>query len=241
MGGAKKAQPFSEYVNLGDAGWHKLEALNGGVELKAQPFEFKTGTVQLKSKGLKPDYYVLKGIGADLENTYIDVSGGKKVEVPIGRWELCFGLVRKGKKMQMMKAVILPTANMRVYDVLEGENVVVETGSPFTFDYEYATSGSGVTVDGTSVRVVGVGGESYERIYGAVPIPEASVRKVGGKRAVMTAKLKPALDQDGVQKHGWAALWKPLNQEIPAKVGDAEVQLMEKKNRLFGKITSDWK
>jgi hypothetical protein len=241
VGGAKKAQPFSEYVNLGDAGWHKLEALNGGVELKAQPFEFKTGTVQLKSKGLKPDYYVLKGIGKDLENTYIDVSGGKKVEVPIGRWELCFGLVRKGKKMQMMKAVILPTENMRVYDVLEGENVVIETGSPFTFDYEYATSGSGVTVDGTSVRVVGVGGESYERIYGAVPIPEASVRKVGGKRAVMTAKLKPALDQDGVQKHGWAALWKPLDQEIPAKVGDAEVQLMEKKNRLFGKITSDWK
>ncbi|MDG1049446.1 MAG: hypothetical protein P8R46_04495 [Planctomycetota bacterium] len=241
IGGAKKAQPFSEYVNLGGAGWHKLEAVNGGVELKAQPFEFKTGSVQLKAKGLKPDYYVLKGIGEDLENTYIDVSGGKKVEVPVGRWELCFGLVRKGKKMQMMKAVILPTSSMKVYDVLEGETVVVETGSPFTFDFEYEAGGSGVTVDGTSVRVIGAGGESYERIYGAVPVPEASVRKVGGKRAAMTEKLKPALDQDGVQKHGWAALWKPLSKEIPAKVGDAEVQLMEKKNRLFGKITSDWK
>ena len=98
-----------------------------------------------------------------------------------------------------------------------------------------------MTVDGNSIRVIGVGGESYERIYGAVPVPEASVRKQGGKRAAMTEKLKPALDQDGVQKHGWAALWKPLNTEIPAKVGDAEVQLMEKKNRLFGKITSDWK
>ena len=72
------------------------------VELKAQPFEFKTGTVQLKSKGLKPDYYV--PAGSVLENTYIDVAGGKKIEVPIGRWELCFGLIRKGKKMQMMKA-----------------------------------------------------------------------------------------------------------------------------------------
>lgn len=241
IGGAKKAQPFSEYVNLGAAGWHKLEAVNGGVELKAEPFEFKTGTVQLKSKGLKPDYFVLKGIGADLENTYIDISGGKKVEVPIGRWELCFGLVRKGKKMQMMKAVILPTDNMPVYDVIEGKNVTVESGAPFTFDFEYEASGSGVAMDGTSVRVLGAGGEAYERIYGAVPIPEASVRKKGGKRAVMTEKLKPALDQDGVQKHGWAALWKPLDKEIPAKVGDAEVQLMEKKNRLFGKITSDWK
>ena len=241
IGGAKKAQPFSEYVNLGAAGWHKLEAVNGGVELKAEPFEFKTGTVQLKSKGLKPDYFVLKGIGADLENTYIDISGGKKVEVPIGRWELCFGLVRKGKKMQMMKAVILPTDNMPVYDVIEGKNVTVESGAPFTFDFEYEASGSGVAMDGTSVRVLGAGGEAYERIYGAVPVPEASVRKKGGKRAVMTEKLKPALDQDGVQKHGWAALWKPLDKEIPAKVGDAEVQLMEKKNRLFGKITSDWK
>ena len=241
IGGAKKAQPFSEYVNMGEPGWYKLEALNGGVELKAQPFEFKTGTVQLKSKGLKPDYYVLKGIGAVLENTYIDVAGGKKIEVPIGRWELCFGLIRKGKKMQMMKAVILPTETMGVVDVLEGKNVVIESGSPFSFDYEYEASGSGVTVDGTSVRVVGVGGESYERIYGAVPIPEASVRKVGGKRAVVTEKLKPALDQDGVRKHGWAGLWKPLDKEIPAKVGEAEVQLMEKKNRLFGKITSGWK
>ena len=241
IGGAKKAQPFSEYVKLGKAGWHKLEAVNGGVELKAQPFEFKTGTVQLKSKGLKPDFFVLKGIGADLENTYIDVSGGKKVEVPIGRWELCFGLIRKGKKMQMMKSVILPTASMKVYDVLEGENVVIETGSPFTFDCEYEVTGGGVSVDGTSIRVIGVGGESYERIYGAVPIPEVSVRKKGGKRAIVTEKMKPALDQDGVQKHGWAALWKPLDKEFSVRVDEAEVMLTEKKNRLFGKITSDWK
>ncbi|MGD2017603.1 MAG: hypothetical protein PVJ89_05790 [Planctomycetota bacterium] len=241
IGDAKKAQPFSEYVNLGKAGWHKLEALNGGVELKAQPYEFKTGTVQLKSKGLKPDFFVLKGIGEDLENTYIDVAGGKKVEVPIGRWELCFGLIRKGKKMQMMKAVILPTETMKVFDVREGENVTIQTGSPFTFDYEYAVASDGVTVDGTSIRVVGAGGESYERIYGAVPIPEASVRKKGGKRAIMTEKMKPALDQDGVQKHGWAALWKPLDKTFSVRVDEAEVQLMEKKNRLFGKIESDWK
>jgi len=241
IGGAKKAQPFSEYVNLGKAGWHKLEALNGGVELKAQPFEFKTGTVQLKSKGLKPEFFVLKGIGEDLENTYIDVAGGKKVEVPIGRWELCFGLIRKGKKMQMMKAVILPTETMKVFDVREGENVAIQTGSPFTFDYEYAVASDGVTVDGTSIRIVGAGGESYERIYGAVPIPEASVRKKGGKRAIMTEKMKPALDQDGVQKHGWAALWKPLDKTFSVRVDEAEVQLMEKKNRLFGKIESDWR
>ena len=57
----------------------------------------------------------------------------------------------------------------------------------------------------------------------------------------MIEKLKPALDQDGVRKHGWAASLKPLDKEIPAKVGEAEVQLMEKKNRLFGKITSGWK
>ena len=29
IGGAKKAQPFSEYVNMGELGWYKLEALNG--------------------------------------------------------------------------------------------------------------------------------------------------------------------------------------------------------------------
>ena len=143
--------------------------------------------------------------------------------------------------MQMMKAVILPTETMKVFDVREGENVTIQTGSPFTFDYEYAVASDGVTVDGTSIRVVGAGGESYERIYGAVPIPEASVRKKGGKRAIMTEKMKPALDQDGVQKHGWAALWKPLDKTFSVRVDEAEVQLMEKKNRLFGKIESDWR
>jgi hypothetical protein len=242
IGGNKVAQPWSQYVRIGKAGWHRLEAVNGGTKINAQPVEFKTGTLQLKVKGLKPDNFILRGLGDELSQTYIDIAGGKKVEVPIGRWELAYGIVRKGKKMQAVKAVILSTDSMKVFDVLEGENVEIEIGAPYKFDFEYEVTGKKVRVDGTSIRVIGRAGESYDRFYGAVPRPVAGIRKKGGgKRPSATEKMKPVVDNDGIQKHGWASMWKPLPVELPRKGDEVEVQLVEKKNKLFGAIGSDWK
>ena len=84
IGSNKRAQPWSQYVNLGKAGWHSLESTNGGTTVTAQAVSFKTGSIQIKAKGLKPDFFVIQGLGQDLAETYIDVAGGKKVEVPIG-------------------------------------------------------------------------------------------------------------------------------------------------------------
>ena len=44
-----------------------------------------------EGKGVKPEYYVLRGVDDSFKKTFIDVSGGKKVDVPAGRWELAFG------------------------------------------------------------------------------------------------------------------------------------------------------
>ncbi len=240
--GQKKAGPFSEFVNLGSAGWHKIQSQNGGNELVAEPYTFKTGSVQLKGKGAKPEFFILRGTGEVLGNTFIDVSGGKKVDVPVGRYELVWGLLRSGKKMQVAKATIRSSSQSGLIDVLEGETTVIPFGQPYKFDFEYENGSDSVTVAGSSVVVVGAGGEVYDRFYQAVPNPEGSVRKAGSKRGSSGVRMRPAQSNDEIDKFGWAAMWKPLDAEISKKKGEeVEVQLTEKKNTLFGKIESDWK
>ncbi|MEL6713683.1 MAG: hypothetical protein AAFP86_07910, partial [Planctomycetota bacterium] len=241
VAGDKRARPFSEYIEVEGAGWFKVASINGGAKLTAQPVELRTGTVQLKGKGAKPDFFILKGRGEGLDNVFIDVAGGKKVDVPAGRYELHFGMVSKGKGMQRSKAVILPGPGTPLYEVPIDGNLVVEFGQPYGFLFEYETGGGSVTVEGKSVQVVGKGGEIYDRFYNCVPVVEASVRKKGGKRAAASVSMRPVVDNQGVADHGWAAMWKPLDGTIEGRFEEVEVQLAEKKNKLFGKVTSDWK
>ncbi|MEM8713608.1 MAG: hypothetical protein AAGG01_21910 [Planctomycetota bacterium] len=242
IGKEKKARPMSEYINLGRQGWHKLTLANGGTSVTAEPVSVRTGTLQLKVKGIKPDFVIMKGAGTLLNQTYIDISGGKKVEVPVGRWDLFYGILREGKKLQAMKAVIIPGEGTPGYSVKEGENAVVTLGAPFSFDFDVTSQDKTATLKGLSVQVIGAGGEAYDRFYGAVPRPEASVRKVGTKRGYATEKTRPAESQDDIERYGWHAMWKPLDVIFDRKGSDdVEVKLIEKKNKLFGTIESDWK
>ena len=241
VGKEKKARPFSKYVDLGSAGWHEVKAENKGTSLSAQPVTLTTGSVQLKGKGVKPEYYVLRGVDDSFKTTFIDVSGGKKVDVPAGRWELAFGMVRKGKKMQQMKAVIQPTEGMERILVKPGETTVIGYGSPYKFDFSFGTDGRNVTVDGKTVRILGSGGEAYDRFYNCVPYVDVGVRRKGGKRANANMRMKPVVDNLGLEKHGWQGMWKPITDTVPLKGAEVEVQLVEKKNKLFGKVESDWK
>ena len=51
------------------------------------------------------------------------------------------------------------------------------------------------------------------------------------------------LDNQGITDHGWGASWFPLDTKAPTGPGvDAvEVQLVDKKHPLFGKVESAWK
>ena len=240
FGKEKKARPMSEHIDIPGAGWHKVEIQNGGNQITATPVRFKTGTLQLKAKGVKPDFVIMKGTGDVNGRTFIDISSGKKVAVPTGRWDLYFGLLRKGKKMQLMKAVILPSSSSPAYDVKEGENVEVTLGAPFAFDFDVTKQQDTVTVTGLSVQVIGAGGEAYDRFYGAVPRPEASVRKTGSKRGYANEKMRPGESQGDIEKYGWHQLWKPLNVVFDSKGDEVQIYLYEKKNKLFGTVESDW-
>ncbi len=138
----------------------------------------------------------------------------------------------------------MPTDTSKTFEVMEGQTVAVPFGAPFDFAFEHTVQDESITVVGNSVAVIGAGGERYERIFLAVPRPEVSYRKSGTKRGGKPLEMEIIQDRDGFdRKGGYDAIWKPLDLVVPKKASetDVEVQLIEKKNKLFGNIESSWR
>ncbi|MDP6520206.1 MAG: hypothetical protein QF411_09945, partial [Planctomycetota bacterium] len=220
--------------------WYKLTTVNGGTGLEVSEALVKTGSLKLSFKGPKPNWVVLKG-SASLENSYFDISkgGSKGVEVPAGNYSLYFGEVRKGKKQQTMKALILPGAKTPTWDVSEGETTTVKLGGPFDLDFDIDVEDESIQVMGRTVVVTGVGHERYERPWNCVSKAEAAYRKAGAKRGSKGEKMSllSVIDKE------WEDAWFPLSTTIEKKAveTDVEVQIVIKKHKLFGKIESSWR
>jgi hypothetical protein len=248
VGSEKQARPYSEFAEIGDT-WFQLAPELGGLKLKATPATVEVGKLKLEYKGEMPDYVVLQGDGK-LANTYIDLrqNGGAEVNAPVGRYKLSFGLVRKGKKQQLMKALILPGPRTPTWDVAAGKTSVVKLGAPFSFEFEAEHKGETLTVKGSSVIINGVQGERYERVWNSAPRPELVWRKGGSKRASKPERFDLVenlneVDDKGQAVHEYADTFHPLDLAVEAKIKEGEtveVQLIEKKNKLFGSIESSW-
>jgi hypothetical protein len=237
--GEGRARPWSEYQKIGDT-WYKLAAAKGGKVLEATPVQLEVGTLELAYEGGPPTWLVVRGKG-QFENSYFDLSSGK-AEVPTGAYELFYGELRKGKKRATAKAVIVPGAESPTWSVEAGATAKVELGAPYGFDFKIERSGEHVTVVGKSVVVIGKAGERYERTWNCVPRPEASWRKAGTKKGSKGELLDLVLDQFAIGEKGWPAAWSPLDVTMTLKGSPdkIEVQLFEKKNKLFGEIESVW-
>lgn len=244
VGDSKRARPFSEIQQIGGK-WWKFDLESDGREFTARQVAVDTGFLKLDYKGgVAPSWCILKGSG-ELQNSFFDIAegGAKGVEVPTGRYTLYYGEVRKGKKRQMQKALIVPGKGMANYDVRRGETTVVQLGAPFGFDFRTRLEDGQVSVEGASVVVTGAAGERYERAWQCVAETEMSWRKKGTKKASKPEKMPRILDNQGITDHGWGASWFPLDTKAPTGPGvDAvEVQLVDKKHPLFGKVESAWK
>lgn len=243
VGSEKRARPWSEFQQIGDS-WYKLESLDSGTRLKATPATLRTGELKLKYKGPDLQWAVIRGTDK-YENCYFDLlqNGKKAIEVPIGRYKLYAGYVAEGKRRALMKALMLGTDRTGTWQVLEGEETEVELGQPFGFDYQVVEGDEVVKVLGLTVVVTGKAGERYERLWNCAVRPEASARKAGSKRGSKPEKMGVVTGQGDIDNHGWEYAWFPLNIELPKKKGEDgyQVQLVEKKNKLFGKIESEWK
>jgi hypothetical protein len=240
IGGEKRCVPWSKYLEV-DGTWYELESKNGGTQLLATPVELEIGTIKLKYKGTKPAWLILR-FRNKVADACFDISDGS-AEVPAGTYELLYGELRKGKKLQMLKAVILPGPTTPTWTVSAGGTATVELGAPYGFDFLFEVSGETLVLTGNSVTVVGSGGERYERLWGCVPKPEVTWRPAGSKRASKPEDMELAEDLNGMGQEFWTACWFPLNLslELRGSPEAVELQLTEKKNKLFGAIQSEWK
>jgi hypothetical protein len=244
IGTGKRARPWSEFQQVGDK-WFKFEMGSDGKEIKASPIKTDTGTLKLDYKGpLQPTYVVVRGT-TTLKNAVFDLveGGAKGIQVPVGRYELFYGEIQKGKKKQMQKCVILSAPhNANPYDVTKDKVTVVTLGAPYALDFEYKTEEGKVAITGKTVVITGSQGERYERPWHCVPRPEAAWRKKGTKTGSKGTKMELLTDSNMLEKLGFEAAWFPLDLTVDTKgAGEVEVQLSEKKNELFGKIESSWK
>lgn len=247
VGAAKRARPFSQIANL-DGHWYRLEVLENGKELIATPEDVETGTIKLDFKGaVAPAVVIIRGKdGSPLERSWYDITegGAKGIQVPVGVYELAYGEIRKGKKKQIQKCVILPGKTAPTWGVRRGETTVVELGAPFGIDFVTIKEEEKTVVHGRSVRVVGKAGERYERTWNCIVVPEAGFRKKGakGKAAKYEKMTKPGDNEIMNKPGGWDNPWSPLDLVLDTKGhGEVEVQLVLKAHDFFGKIESAWK
>ena len=170
-------------------------------------------------------------------------AGGKGVEVPVGVYKLYYGEMRKGSKREMAKTIILPGADTQTWTVTKGKTTTVELGQPYSFDFQVQQDAKMAKVVGGTVVVTGKAGERYERPWNCVPRPDMSIRKKGAKKGTKPQKMDAIVGNDQLYSIGWEHAWFPLDTVIDKQAGDGtvEVQLTEKKNKLFGKVVSDWK
>lgn len=247
IGESKRARPWSQYQEI-NGSWFEILPEKAGMSLRVTPVQLETGTIKLDFKGPTPSWLVLRGTGK-YDKFYIDLinEAKKPVAVPTGTYELFAGEVRAGKKQQTMKALILPGPATKKFNVVAGKETVVQFGAPFSFDFMTEVAEEAVTVQGKTVTVVGSSFERYERTWNCVPRPEVSVRKAGAKKGGKPEKMDIVqdlleVDENNAYKYSETDTWRPINTTFPIKKGEkVEVQLIEKKNKLFGEIESLWK
>lgn len=240
IGRSKRARPWSS-MQLVDKQWYRFEMDESGKQLVATPVTVETATLKYKFSGGKPEWIIVKGTGG-LEGCYFEVTS-KGTEVPAGTYELFYGDLRKGKKQQTAKALILPGRRSKSIRVEPGKVETLELGAPFGFEFKQSLDGEVLTVVGQSVVVTGAAGERYERVWNCVPQPEVSWRKAGSKKGSKGEDMENVMSSDQLDQLGWESGWFPrdLIQTLKNPPEAVEVQLIEKKNKLFGKITSEWK
>ncbi|MGA1605873.1 MAG: hypothetical protein ACO4CT_02720 [Planctomycetota bacterium] len=253
--GKGAVQPFSEWVQLGDA-WYHVRGRDDGKAVglrKANPEYLKTGTLKLDwggSKANQPTVLIVQGRG-DFRGARFNLAGGKPVTVPAGEYELMFGRIESGKGAKLMTANIFPGTAERV-TVTPDVETKLTIGGPFKLDFTRKGADGTVAVDALTMRVRGSAGEIYTHINGSAPAPAVFVAKgEDGKGAREVGEFQAIRDPETLNQvsvkysstlssHvGFYPIPKGSRGETVLEVQVPDgffVGLAEKKNKLFGKL-----
>lgn len=239
VGRSKVAVPFSEFLYANDA-FYRVK-LQEDYTVRTRKLAVDTGKVKLKFHGrVKPQLVVIEEL-KEFRGAFFAIGERDWTIVPVGEYRVGYGVIRKGKGNNELSCAILPGKSV-AFRVEKDEEVVVELGAPFRFDFEKEVLPNGdVKIVGKSVVVYGRSGELYHRFWDEPPIPDkVSMRVKGGGRAGKPQKMKRATFED--YRQDGLSVWSPLDLVMPGKPGQVyEVKLELKKHPLLGgPIESDW-
>ena len=160
-----------------------------------------------------------------------------------------------GKGVRLVEGHIYQ-GGMPKIEVKKGENTVITLGSPFQLDFKRGGDDDKVSIDATTIRILGAAGELYSRMSGATPTPEVVCAKSdSGKGAKAIAEF---MMMDIEQLNRLSSKSK-LNMEVgfyPVLKGDLQgnqvfegtlpfkggvVGLRQKRHKVFGKFDPIWK
>ena len=251
--------PYSEFVKLAGGWFHLRKTKPGEVGLRPMnPEYFKPGKCKLvwsSPKGCPPAppvQLVLQGAG-DYKTAFVEVAGGKEVELPAGNWTVVFGRIVVGKGARLQMATIYPGTSPQ-FTVEPGKLFELKMGAPFAIQWT-RRGDENATIDALQIMLKEASGCVLTELHGMGLAPEVfSAKADDGKGAKLAGKFLHFTDGDllnqAAKKHGNLSLNCALfpmpdgyrDGELILKVKLAasgmKLQMVMKKHGLFGALTS---
>ena len=233
--------PWSDVVGINEK-WYAIKPVDPHAKkVRTRELDIQSGQILLKWNGpVQPRALVLAEV-RDFKGSYFDVSGGKPVPVPVGRYEIAFGHIETGKGMQDQAGLDLQ-GRQQADRGESGRDGHAEMGAPYTLDIVTKDEGKTLLVKGKTMLVKEKTGAIVGRIFDEIPFPEVTMRAKGGstlgRPASMTRISTEQFNKDN------SSAWFPADLELKkAEKQEVEVQFNLKKPHplLGGPFTSEWK
>jgi hypothetical protein len=237
----KKLMAWSDVVPIGAKWYHLQLGDKRGAKLRTRELDIDTGQVVLKWNGpVAPRLLVIAEL-RDFKGCFYDVSGGKPVTVPVGRYEIAYGAIETGKGAQQKQAWIYK-GDAKPFDVNAKETTTLDMGAPYKLDFTVKQEAKAVKIEGKSLLAREKSGAVVGRVYDEVLLPDVLSRSDPNGNGVAAPKGMVRIDTTTMNKDN-AAAWFPADFVLD-KSKDQKLQVQLKLARhglLGGPFTSDWK
>jgi hypothetical protein len=235
----KRVMAWSDVLPIGTK-WYQLQLVDAHAkQIRTRELDIETGQVVLKWSGPVAPRVLVLAETRDFKGSYFDVAGGKPVAVPVGRYEIAWGVIETGKGPQLKQAWIFK-GDAKEFEVGAKATVTLDMGGPYKLDFDRKLDPKSIKIVGKSLVAKEKSGAIVGRVYDEVFYPEVWTRPEGtgnGSPGKPMGKPDPKIKQDST------AAWFPGDYVIDkGKEQKLQVQLkLAKHGLLGGPFTSDWK
>jgi len=188
-----------------------------GERIELRPWNGTVGRVRARWSGrVPPACLFIRGVDRANLNAVLPVEVESSVVVPVGRYRLFFGAIRRGEGRRM-QSVEIREGRSEPFEVKPREETSLVLGAPFDVEFEVESTPEGTLIPGCGIRIFGAGGELYTRFYDEPPTGEVTIRRPDGT-VVEKARLRRVEAEDRLRDPGCA--WHPKDLTIDrSKIG----------------------